>query len=169
MLFWQNGTLNIYIKQKILSVVCWWCGSTLLFFILSKFCWWSERIIFYFYFHVLFKRASESEDQGINWVWPYYRFRFTETFLYGVGSEFIPVDGSALTLNIFQEADWMKNISQEPIFDKTKDGVFIARHTGIYLLYAHVSFLANQSVWARLCLFVDLRESIPKILAPPDQ
>ena len=52
---------------------------------------------------------------------------------------YIPVDGSALTLNIFKEADWMKNINQETIFNKTKDGAFIARHSGIYLLYAHVS------------------------------
>ena len=57
------------------------------------------------------------------------------------------MDGSALTLNIFKEANWMKNISQEPIFDKTQDGAFIARHTGIYLLYAHVSLIVLQTIF----------------------
>ena len=30
----------------------------------------SAYFFFYFYFNFLFKRASESEDQGINLVWP---------------------------------------------------------------------------------------------------
>ena len=43
-----------------------------------------------------------------------------------------------MTLNVFKEADWMKNVSQEDLFDKRADGTFVARHTGIYLLYTHV-------------------------------
>ena len=50
----------------------------------------------------------------------------------------IYLPGSAVTLNVFEEADWMKNVSQERLFDKRPDGTFIARHTGIYLLYTHV-------------------------------
>lgn len=49
-------------------------------------------------------------------------------------------DGSSLTLNVFKEADWMKNVSQERLFNKTNNGVFIALHSGIYLLYTHVLF-----------------------------
>ena len=44
-----------------------------------------------------------------------------------------------MTLKIFKESSWMNNTATDKLFDLKDDGTFVARHTGIYLLYAHVS------------------------------
>ncbi|XP_045199462.2 uncharacterized protein LOC123553843 isoform X2 [Mercenaria mercenaria] len=46
-----------------------------------------------------------------------------------------------LTLRFFKEADWMENSTAVKIFDfDNKTGKFIAKHTGLYHIYAHVLF-----------------------------
>ena len=49
----------------------------------------------------------------------------------------ISVSAAPTTLKMFKEAGWMANVTR--IFDLKQDGSFVARFTGIYLLYAHVS------------------------------
>ncbi|XP_045199463.2 uncharacterized protein LOC123553843 isoform X4 [Mercenaria mercenaria] len=50
-----------------------------------------------------------------------------------------------LTLRFFKEADWMENSTAVKIFDfDNKTGKFIAKHTGLYHIYAHAQFRISR-------------------------
>ena len=68
MLFCQNGTLN---KKYISCLLSADGAGALLFFYSSQILLMEWAHTFLFYFNFLFKRASESEDQGISLVWPW--------------------------------------------------------------------------------------------------
>ena len=64
MLYGQYGTLNI--KKISCLLPTDGAGALFYFLFLANFVDGASAYFFYFYFNFLIKRASESEDQGIN-------------------------------------------------------------------------------------------------------